>query len=236
MKLYASLGCLALGTLCLCQPSAVKADIIFNNSVNDLSTRFNPGTSEVGDEIILAGTASYLTNFSFEFYGVNTLGGSTYSGSPEARVRFYLNNGAPFNGYATPGTMFYDSGTFSLGSLTTSRSTLVFNAGTDFPAGGLFLPARDITWSVQFSGLGATDQAGVDLYSPPTVGQDYNDYWQNVGGANPWQLMTNNTSVSIDFGALFQASPVPEPTTLALLGLGAIGLFVIGKKLTTDGK
>ena len=40
----------------------------------------------------------------------------------------------------------------------------------------------NMTWSVQFSGLGVTDQAGVDLFSPPVVGGEYPDYWQNDAG------------------------------------------------------
>src|SRR5438445_11555785 len=92
------------------------ADQIYNNSTNDLLTRFNPGTLEVGDEIILASSARYLTNFSFEFWGTNTANPSAFSGSVTATVRFYLNDGTLFNGYAAPGTLLYTSGPFSITS------------------------------------------------------------------------------------------------------------------------
>src|SRR5712691_8015962 len=109
----ASLGCLVTATisfLCLTAGAAT----IYDNSVNDLFTRFNPGTSQVGDEIGLAGTERFLTNFSFEFWGTNTAspGNVTFAGSVSARVSFYLNDGPLFNGYPTPGTMFFDSGLF----------------------------------------------------------------------------------------------------------------------------
>src|SRR6266705_6861628 len=94
------------------------AGTIYDNSVNDLSTRFNPGSLEVGDEIILSVTdpSRYLQTFSFEYYGTNTAGAS-FSGSVTAQVRFYLNDGPldPVSGYPTPGTgasILYDSGAF----------------------------------------------------------------------------------------------------------------------------
>ena len=226
MKSSLLIHCLAIGAVCSLSQSQLIADTVFNNGVNDLNTRFNPGTLEVGDEIVLAAGARYMTNFSFEYWGVNTSGGN-FGGSVQARVRFYQNDGSPFNGYATPGTSFYDSGWFSVSA--TSRSLLVFQPGADgIPTGGLFLPSSDFTWSVQFQGLGPTDQAGVDLYSPPTVGQDYPDYWQYDGTS--WALMTN--SVAVDFGAQFDASitPVPEPTVIGLLGLGAAAVLTLARR------
>src|SRR6266851_219171 len=102
----------AVGSI-FCSPT-LRATIIYDNSVNDLFTRFNPGTIEVGDEILLGSTERYLTNFSFEYYGTNTAspGNVTFAGSVQARIRFYQNDGAPFNGYATPGSVIYDSGWF----------------------------------------------------------------------------------------------------------------------------
>jgi len=215
--------------LCIGLTLSVQADSIFDNSVNDLLTRFDPGTQEVGDEILLDGTARYLTNFSFEFWGTNTASPSntSFAGDVQARVRFYENTGAPFNGYATPAsTPFFDSGWFDVGA-PTSRSTLNFFEGSDFPAGGLLIPSSDITWSVQFEGMEATDSVGVDIYSPPVVGHDYPDYWENDGG---WVLLTN--TVPMDFAAKMDASQtVPEPSAVALSLLGGLGLLGLGYRL-----
>jgi hypothetical protein len=195
---------------------------IFNNSVYDLGHRFNPGTNEVGDEILLASTERYLTHFDFEFWGTNTLNDYSFAGTVQARVRFYENNGTLFNGYPSPGTAFFDSGWFSAGA-PTARSIFIFTEGVDFPDGGLFLPSSDMTWSVQFQGMGATDSIGVDIYSPPVVGWDYPDYWESSNGS--WQLLTNG--VPMDFAARFYANQqVPEPSSAALSALGGLAILV----------
>ena len=216
-----------MGVLLAGSAVPLSASIIYSNSINDLVTRFDPGTKEVGDEIVLAGTERYLTRFDFEYWGANTANQYSFAGNVQARVRFYENNGPlvpPGNGYASPGTMFYDSGWFGGFGPTDVypyRATLVFTAGSDFSSGGLFIPTSDMTWSVQFQGMGLTDTVGVDLYSPPTVGQNYPDYWENNGLGN-WSLLTN--SVPMDFGARMWAQ-VPEPAVAMLSIVGGLGIL-----------
>jgi len=212
-------GYLGLTLVALLTLNASADSLIFNNSTTDLLTRLSPGSLEVGDQIILGGTERYLTKFEFEYYGLNSANPLAFSGANvEARVRFYENNGAPFNGYGTPNNSFYDSDWFSVGG-PTDRNTFVFSAGSDFDAGGLYIPVETMTWSIQFRGMGATDELGVDIYGPATVGLTYPDYWENSGGN--WSLKTN--SLPMNFAARFTA--VPEPSSAALLALGALGLF-----------
>ena len=204
--------------ICWARQNATAQVFIYNNSTNDLSTRFSPGTLEVGDEITLAGTERYLQSFSFEYWGTNTANPTAFAGAIQAEVKIYLNDGAAFNGYLSPNTVLYDSGLFAVPS-PTSRSTFNFSAGSDFPTGGLFLGPgpggsllTNLTWSIKFSGMGATDAVGIDLYSPPVVGGNYPDYWENNGG---WVLQTN--SVPVSFAATMTATP--EPSVFAL-GIG----------------
>ena len=220
--LYKTIFLLAVGALWMGIGAPLRATIIFNNSANDETNRFDPGTTEVGDEIILQGPERYLTNFSFEFWGTNSISSSSnstsFNGSVSARVRFYQNNGPLFNGYRTPGTNFYDSDWFPI-LHPTPRSTENFSIKDgDFPGTGLFLPVTsNMTWSVQFRGMNTGDTVGVDLYTPPVVGKDYPDYWLNAGGS--WQLMTNNSGVHIDFGAVMQARALGQPyLTNSVLG------------------
>jgi hypothetical protein len=214
--------CLIIATfalVCLGRQNAGAQTFIYNNSTNDLSTRFSPGTLEVGDEIILAGTERYLQSFTFEYWGTNTANPAAFAGTIQAQVKIYLNDGAAFNGYLSPGTVLYDSGLFSVPS-PTSRSTLTFSAGSDFAPGGLFLGPgpggsllTNLTWSIKFSGLGGTDAVGIDLYSPPVVGGNYPDYWENNGG---WVLQTN--SVAVNFAATMTATPEPSVVALGIAG------------------
>jgi len=207
------------------------ATTIFDNSSNDLSTRFNPGSLQVGDQIKLATTdpyARYMTLFSFEYYGYgfNTTFPEQFTGDVKAKVSFYLNDGALFNGYAMPGTMFWTSGFFDVPG-PTSRNTFEFTAGADnIPAEGLFLPASEFTWTVQFLGMDGGDVVGLDIYSPPTVGQDYPDYWENNGG---WQLMTNSVAPTMNFAAKIEA--VPEPSTVTLSILGGLSILALARRL-----
>jgi hypothetical protein len=219
----------AISVLLLSAGQSLLANYIYDNSVNDLLTRFDPGTLEVGDEIILAGTNRELLSFSFEFWGTNTTGATTYSGKPQARVRFYLNDGPLTNGYATPHTVFYDSSWISIvppDKSTSPRATLILS-GTDFtteaamPLVNPMPVVSNFTWSVEFTSLGLTDMVGLDIYSPPVVGQDYADYWEHT--IMGWTLKTN--SVPMDFAARLDA--VPEPSAAFLAVLGGLGILII---------
>ena len=213
----------SIGMLWLGVAAPVSAQVLFDNTLNDLHTRFNPGTYQVGDEIYLAGTGN-LMYFSFEWYGTNTLHPASFSGAIQAQVRMYYNDGTPFNGYPSPGALPFFNETFSfadVGATPTPRSTFEFFAGIDFPTGGLSITSPDITWTVQFTGLGAGDEVGLDLYSPPVVGTevgDFGDYWQYNGG---WSLLTN--TVAMDFGAYMAA---PEPSSMTLSVLGGVGMLI----------
>ena len=220
--------CLTISVLGLSLALPLAASTIYNNSTNDLSLRFNPGTSQIGNEIVLAGTDRFLTQFSFEFWGLSS-NPNSFAGQVQARLEFYQNNGPLFNGYASPGaTPFFDSGFFSVPS-PTPRSTFVFGAA-DF-GGALFLPvASNMTWTVQFQGMGLGDSVWVDLYVPPTVGQTFGDYWQRVGTS--WILTTNSLAPPYAaFAADMIAVPVPEPSMLALSVLGGLGLLIAVRRL-----
>jgi hypothetical protein len=207
--------------------------VLFDNLGTPLGL-FNAGASQVGDEIVLAGGAATVTSFSFEYFGSNFVGGES------AEVYFYKNDGSPSAGYASPNTLLWDSGTFSIpgtfdassppgtpfNALVTFNNTGLVN---DLPLAGVAVPG-DFTWAVVFTGVGAGESVGTILSSAaPTTGMDYNDYWLNTGTvASPvWQLMTSSPQ-NIDF--LAQVNSVPEPSTLALFDAGVIGLACLGFK------
>lgn len=192
-----------------------QADIVYDNSSNDLNTRFNPDVAQVGDQIILTGSGLTLTNFTFQYWGTG------FGGNELAQIRFYNNDGTNFiAGAPVPNTQFFDSGQFAIGG--TARATLSF----DLTGLGIVATNNTFTWSVQFFNVNNTsEKAGVDLYSPPTVGQNYSDYWEANGGG--WSLKSGPQDMS--FAA--RVSAVPEPSILALLGLGGLaGAFLRRRK------
>ncbi|MEI7729986.1 MAG: PEP-CTERM sorting domain-containing protein [Verrucomicrobiota bacterium] len=203
-----TVGIMAVGVL-----SASAQTTLYSNTANDLATRFNTETSEVGNQVILAGgLPAKITSFSFEYWGVN------FSGGEQAQVRFYANDGVNWDStFKMPGSLLFDSTPFAVSA--TSKSLLIFD--TDFGS-GLLVP-NSFTWTVQFSGLGGGATAGVDLFSPPTVGNTLTSYWINNGSS--WGLRTSTNSMNINFGAEFAGTSVPEPGVYALSGLGLALMF-----------
>jgi len=206
--------------------STALADLVYENGTTDSNIRFNPGLTEVGDEIFLAaGPERNLTNFTFQYWGLN------FGGSEDARLRIYKNDGAAAPAGPTilaPNTLLFDSGWFPI--VATPRWTLIWDdelyvdPGADLNYVPLSGPVPDsFTWSVQFKDLGVGASAGVDLYDPPTVGGNYNEYWDN--GGSGWQYRGTNTD-NINFGARVYAT-VPEPTVIGLGLLGGLGVLVL---------
>ena len=226
----------ALSLLCVILASPLQGEVIYDNSKNDLLARYSPGEVEIGDEILLDGTARFLTYFSFEWWGTSD-DPNIFAGEVEARVRFYKNNGpdyhSPAGDFPTPGEVFYDSGWFGeFGP--TPRATFIFTPGMDFPLGGLWIPVNRMTWSVQFRGMGLGDALGVDIYCPPVVGANPNDYWEN-DPVRGWRLLINPYAPNnqMNFAAYMEA--VPEPSGMALLLLGGLGLMAQARRQRRKG-
>ncbi len=164
------------------------SEVIFDNTDNYL-IQYNETILESGDEVQFAGNSRVIDYFAFEYFAKLT---ATPSGNEKGRVRFYLNDGAVGdNPSPTPGTLLYDSGTFNIASGVQSIEISDLN---------VFVPADSMTWTVEFTGLSATETAGVLLYDPPSVGKSGNYLWQketNVWMAVAYDGLTNNLSALI---------------------------------------
>lgn len=197
--------------------------MVYDNSSNDQLIRFNTGSLEVGDEILLApGPERMISMFRFQYWGEG------FSGDEQIRVRFYANDAfyPSHNAFIAPGTLLYDSGWFNI--VPTPRQTIILDYATLLAgnSGNPVIVPDTFTWSVQFRNVdsGAGERAGLDIYDPPTTGWNYTSYWEN-DPINGWLLKTNQWGIPMNFAAQVQAV-VPEPSVLAL-GLGGGLLFVL---------
>lgn len=187
MKIYCLSATLAIAAL-----FSTSAEIIYDNS-GTFENAFNDSLLETGDEINLAGTARFVTDFSFEYFAEFTA-----SGDETARVRFYEMNGAPGdNDFATPGTLLYDSGAFSIDS--GYRTVNITELGT-------LLTGSKFTWSVEFAGLTTGEAAGLLYYNPPTTGSSDPYFWQKENGV--WTAVATDGTGN-NFAARVTATNAP---------------------------
>lgn len=224
--------------------SVAKADILYeNNAVRGTPERFAQSGFEFGEEIVLAGTPNgvfVLTNFQYEYFG---FGPDFASNNVSVRLRFYANNGPS----AVPGSTLFDSGFFTVPSTPSSGSVISY--------GGLNVNVpRGFTWTVEFQGLNpgtpaGLQSAGLDLYSLPTVGATYDDYWERSGAGGTWVLRTPVPGQpAINFGCVVEGTYLGEPvisrqpqSTTALPGgsatfsVTAVGTPVLGYQWRLQG-
>lgn len=229
MKKYFVVSCsMAMATLAGLIGGTAHGDVVYANSTNDLSLRFNPLSFEVGDEIVLDGTARYVTAFNFQYWGVG------WSGDEEMRLRFYANDGDAAPAGPTilkPSTVLFDSGWFSLAAYgygPTNRAVMPW-IGTDLTVGNvvnLTGPVPDsFTWTVQFQNVdtGSGESAGLDIYDPPTIGSNYKEFWEYNGNTADWEYHGTAGSTNFNFAARLEATPEPSVMVLGLLaGLGVL--------------
>ena len=217
-----------VGVVCGVMASARADNIIYSNTnaASDLNIAFSPGTNQIGDEVSVT-SSGWLSYFDFQYYGTNM------SGSQSIDVWLYQNDGAAISlvnrtAYA-PGTVLFHetvSSTF-FQNTAPQRNTLQFSPGFgDFTANSIWIDsAYNLTLAIQISGVNEAggEFAGISLYSPQTVGGNYNSYWQFDGTS--WGLNTN--SYPVNFGMQIQA--VPEPSMLSFVMMGGLTVLGLGR-------
>jgi hypothetical protein len=199
--------------------TTVRAGVVYDNTEAQLNYVLTfTNNQEIGDQIWLAHnqTYPYLTNFSLEYYSTNT----SFHGDVQADVRFHLNDGPLTNGYASPGTVFYDSDWLDVQppqSYFPGTNSAVLNfTWEDLQSGAvpmnssMVLPTN-FTVSVTFRGLAGSDIVGFDYmglndFDPPAVGTNYGDFWFNNGGH--WTLKSYG-SLPVAFAMRLDASSMP---------------------------
>lgn len=139
-------------------------EIVYDNTTTYLD-RFIGEAGEFGDEIILAGTARVLTDIYFEYFG-----DFMQQGDELAKVRIYTNEKVYDLYRNEPTKVLYESGYFPITPGLNTKHLTVPN---------VTLPDV-VTFTIEFGGLTGSDQAGLLLYSPPTVGRSWNEFWRRT--------------------------------------------------------
>ena len=213
-----SLKLLVLAAVVSAASMTSRADtLVYNNTSNYLGTSYYVANTEFGDQITLSPSTTdrYLSKFMFEYTT-----GHGNSGDEKVWLRFYAMDGPGL----TPGSILFDSRTAGFATdipLTSGTAEQVY---VDLNDTRILVP-NSFTWTVQFSGVAASETVGLIMYAPPTVGTSFDDYWEKSGtGWVTKRLAPNNYS----FGALAYAVAVPEPGTLqlgVLAGISALGFL-----------
>ena len=166
--------------------AAASGEIVFDNT-GSTSGAFFATTNEFGDQMNLGLNNRLIDSLSFEYYG-----DFTADGDETAVARIYANDGAKVGAANTPGTLLYESDSFSIAA--------GFNSVN---ISGLLVEGTDtITWTVEFDGVGEVEgnRAGLIFYNPPAVGSSADDFWVKSGGS--WSTFTAADAETVNnFGA-----------------------------------
>lgn len=223
-----SLKLLVLAAVVSAASMTGRADtLVYNNTSNYLGTSYYVANTEFGDQVTLSDSTTdrYLSKFMFEYTT-----GHGNSGDEKVWLRFYAMDGPGL--IPTPGSLLFDSRTSGFATdipLTSGTAEQVELSGISIHVPNVLLQdgttAASFAWTVQFSGVAASETVGLIMYAPPTVGTTFDDYWEKSGtGWVTKRLAPNNYS----FGALAYAVAVPEPGTLqlgVLAGISALGFL-----------
>ena len=168
-------------------PSSIFAstpEVIYDNTTTAMmDTTLSPARQryanalvEYGDELQLAGSARLITDIYFEYFGnfASSVGKS-------ARVRIY-NNTTPWDSFRnSPTDTLFESDFFQ-----------VYSGYHVQHLQNLSISVPDtITLGLSFSGLGPNEDAGFLMYSPPTVGASFNEFWRRIPGG--WEAFRYST-------------------------------------------
>lgn len=225
-----AVGVGALLVLLAAGPSAAADTVVYTTlsdgpAGGDISSGSASQNSLIlADDITFAsGSAGAdVDSFTFTIYNFNS---SPSTSSANLELVFYENDG-PSNG---PGTLLLGLGVSSIPVAAGSFITFTLNSTSAY----FTIPLDNSIWAGIYYLPNTTNNAynlGQEVYGTPTVGSSTTAIFRSSGpgttSSDPaGSLTTISGSNKLNFGWTFSADnfpdPVPEPSSLALLGLGA---------------
>lgn len=225
---YAQIGDVFSGGPEVVDPAALYSNVTTFGSagVRNLgATSTVPVTNLLADDVTTAG-AGLVGSYKFSVANFNST-----ATTARMRVRYYDSTGAG----GGPGALI---SAISFNPSVINPGVTTFNTGPLTAALQFAVPNGQIWAGVFFDNVGATattftelNNLGLGVFNPPDVGSSLDqDFSSGVNTGNPYNAnpagsirLSPNTGTPIaNYG--FELVAVPEPTSMALLAVGAVGL------------
>jgi hypothetical protein len=205
--------------------TALRAEVVFDSTATS-GPQVLPGTTEVGDEIVLAGEARTITRLRLEFFATVPVGAT-----PSARLRIYENDGEPPPGFPpsirAPRTILFTAPDVPI---TAGQNTL------DLSGVAIDVPGK-FTVSLQLLGLPAGSLgSGPVFYGRRTlnIGSGFDDYWlRQTNGAWTTARFPNGIP-PVHFSMLIEAQPDPPIRLPGLDKTNALPVVRVSGPITSN--
>jgi hypothetical protein len=199
---------------------AARAELVFDSS-STVFPLYLPGTSEIGDEITLAGEARTVTGLRFDYY-LDPRAGNTVTG----RVRIYLNNGAGFP--PRPQEVLYSSPSIALA--TGYANVQVSGVALDVP--------ESFTVAILFQNVPANlaGRVGPVFYGEerPAIGRGFDDYWVRQTNGVWLPARFPNGQPPVHFSMLVEAQPDPPVRLLSVTPTNGVAALTLSGPITSN--